>query len=127
MIVNEEVYDKYFIYEQYGFLAIEKVVSTSFKAIVLDKEGKQLVWNCRWDFSDTYFRYTKLPDCVSKYKPDKRIIGDYLGMAKIMLLNDNDCKEGQDYREISWRILNCFDLWFDRSVSVNPNTYQDYF
>jgi hypothetical protein len=43
-------------YYQYGLLKVQLVVTSGWKALVVDNNGEEITFNCRWDMQDTYFK-----------------------------------------------------------------------
>ena len=86
-LVEEKVYR----YQQFGLLRLTKVVSSGFQASCVGTDGVTVVWNCRWDMSDTYFAYKPqgLIPILERYQPNGAKLRDYLGAVGIVSIFEN--------------------------------------
>jgi len=99
-----------YIYGQFGFVSIEKLVSAGFQALCIGNKGEKILYSCRWDLSDKYFGYTqKLLPKLESYQVNMPILSEYLGYVSTV-----NTFEGQNNKK-------AFDPKFEERLDVVLN------
>ncbi len=78
-----------YVYDQFGFLEIVKVVSSGFKCRVITSGCEEKIYNCRWDMADSYFKYKPtLLARFTQYKANMKDLAEYLDNGKLIALHE---------------------------------------